>query len=202
MMMVTCNDTDYLVMTLVTTEPPLRSEHLGVIILRGAARGDEGEILDTDSFGHMVIRKHHGNLGPPAHPYRHRSESMTLLGTGTKILHLFDFGLCDNVRRAGPDLVTDLFVEQLLLLLIAGEVIEKEGGGAPRGVHPSHHGVHGHDGGDIPVFTRPQEHLLENAQLTQVCLILPLFVKLVGCIIDIFPTQVEDIIRGSVNSPK
>ena len=40
---------DHLMMTLVTTEPPLWSVHQGVIILRGAARGDEGEILDTDS---------------------------------------------------------------------------------------------------------------------------------------------------------
>ena len=42
-------DSDHLMMTLVTTEPPLWSVHQGVIILRGAARGDEGEILDTDS---------------------------------------------------------------------------------------------------------------------------------------------------------
>ena len=42
-------DIDHLMMTLVTTEPPLWSVHQGVIILRGAARGDEGKILDTDS---------------------------------------------------------------------------------------------------------------------------------------------------------
>ena len=150
----------------------------------------------------MIIREHHGYLGPPAYPGRHRSESVALLGAGPEILHLLDLGLGDDVRGAGPDDLTDLLVQQLLLLLIAGQVVEEEGGCAPRGIYPRHHGVHGHYSGDVPVLSRPQEHFLKDAQLTKLCLIFFLLVKLVGRIIDVFSAQVVDVIRGFVNSPK
>ena len=153
------------------------------------------------TFGHIIIREHHGHLGPPAHSCRHRSESVALLGAGPEILHLLDLGLSDDVRGAGPDDITDLLVQQLLLLLIAGQVVEKEGGCAPRGVYPRHHGVHGHYSGNVPVISRPQEHFLKDAQLTKLCLIFFLLVKLVGRIIDVFSAQVVDVIRCCVNSP-
>ena len=149
----------------------------------------------------MIIREHHGHLSPPAHSCRHRSESVALLGAGPEILHLLDLGLSDDVRGIGPDDITDLLVQQLLLLLIAGQVVEKEGGCAPRGVYPRHHGVHGHYSGNVPVISRPQEHFLKDAQLTKLCLIFFLLVKLVGRIINVFSAQVVDVIRGCVNSP-
>ena len=49
MMIIHVSRDTHLMLTLVTTEPPLRPEHLGVIKLGGGYRGDKGGILDIDT---------------------------------------------------------------------------------------------------------------------------------------------------------
>ena len=59
----------------------------------------------------------------------------------------------------GPDGLADLSVEELLLVLVSGEVVQQEGGGGAGRVDARHHHVDGHDDRYGRVFPALPEEL-------------------------------------------
>ena len=186
----------------VTAQPPLRPVRGGLGELGVRVGAEEGGVDHADPRGHAVAGQHQGGLRPPAHPGSHGLQTVALLCACAEILHPLQLLLGDDVLGAGADGVHDLPVQQLLLVRVGGQVVEEEGGGAARGVHPGHHRVHRHDGGDVSVVAAPHEHLLHHAQLpVPGTLLAAVPVKLVCCLVDVLAAQTEHICAGAVKPP-
>ena len=151
-----------LVVLRTASQPSLRSE---LESLREVLRvdhevpgeaGDNGPPWDLVAAERNVVRDCSGKAD------NSRSQSHTLLETGSQILHPLQLRLSDvPVLYHGPDLL----VEQLLLERIVGEVQEEEGHGGAGGVNPGRDGVLGHDQRDLGPRPTSPDHPLEDAQL-------------------------------------
>ena len=187
-----------LVVGLVTSEPSLRQELLRLAVLTGGEAGDEDPVDDAGPGGDLVVGEHEVPLSPPARPVGHRHQSEALLTGGPEVFHPPQRGL--RHLPPGPHRLPDLLVQQLLLLRVGGQLVEQEGGGGPGRVDPGHHGVHGHDGGDVPAVPAPLHQLLQDAPP----LSLPASAVLLeppGSLLDILAAGLQDLCGRLVNFP-